>query len=50
MKFFQKEFQQDNSLNLGILKVKPRNKNQEYLTHSLNYRTLSLERLCEHIG
>jgi hypothetical protein len=38
---FSKEFQQDNSINLDILEVKPRNENQEYLAHSLNYKTLT---------
>jgi hypothetical protein len=39
-KFFR-EYQKFEANNHGMLEIKPRNENQEYLVHFLNYKTLT---------
>jgi hypothetical protein len=36
-----REYQQFEANNHGMLEIKPRKENQEYLVHSLNYKTLT---------
>jgi hypothetical protein len=38
---FSKGFSAMQYINQHVLKFKPRNENQEYLAHSLNYKTLT---------
>jgi hypothetical protein len=40
LKFF-KRFSAMQNIKQHVLKFKPRNENQEYLAHSLNYKTLT---------
>jgi hypothetical protein len=47
-KIFQKDFQQRQDIE-GMLEIKPRNENQEYLAHFVNFKTLSHRGLGEDI-
>jgi hypothetical protein len=38
---FQTNFSEFEANNHGMLEIKPHNENQEYLVHSLNYKTLT---------